>query len=1202
MNSLVKMLKSSITKMVFIVAILVVALASSSCKHDKGGDKPMGKTEFVNLTFKYDAGVKKTEPSNIDVEKGRALKLSELKNKVKIEYNAEYEFDKFLAGGKDGIEIKDDGAYKPIVNTEIYVVSKKKSSNPDPQPCDVALTSIKIGPNEKNSKGIVPEDIGTIEIPVPTKFDGVEYDVVTTTSIEGATVTWDPPLENNKIRFEKIETEQDFSKEYTITVSKGGEKRVYAVDVRMMIHGAGFFGARVKGRDTSADLATIIKILNHEENVDLRLAGHEALIVFTSKTDEWKTVLLNGKDAKIDISGYKGTCSKFIPLSTAGEAIPIKVQVSNSEWDEEKNDFAEPWLAIEEFNFTITPSVDLADAFIEEVIVNDTSIADEKTNPDAFAVLFEEDEELAEFDSGKKANVAVVLSKKVKSVKINDIILNENQLEEIKNKGVIIGYRAKAENIPVNEDGQTPTKITIVVSPKAEDARYGDTTMKFNLVYKMPPKLYPNSFEINEKDWLDLPKDFKDAVKEGKSPLYVIDSNRLNMKFIFSEKPKEVKIKIGNVETSSTEVKEIKSTYTTKYEVQVSGIVNSSEQEVTLIFYPDNEGAFSNGEWKFKIKGSDTNPKVKPIFKRIGKEENLPKETFLDKLESSGAEFAVHGDKAEIFITLSDYEKNFLLDKILIDGVQPTDQEFSVYKGSYISLWNLKKTIEGLTSEGKDVVIKFEGKSGVADTLEWKFKLKSGGEKPKIPRSKIRLVVGRYGTLGFPFPVEFLEGLDNNTVPKIEIYGKDVKLTFTTLVKECLQKASFKIDDKDEHEIDATETTYSKKIEYTFEGVSKEVEHTIIARIFSKSEDYSPLEYKFKVKVLDDLPEPFSYIYAIDGKLKSRGYKGTLDKDFATLHFQTKQNIVKEVRMGKKDSLEEDDKVELKEGKDKYGKSFWYASKDIDLDTTDFEKWKIEVISNDESKYPKVTCSYELKGAPVSDANLAFEKTGDKPKVYAKMTRHQGMESQFTDEYGVTKVDFTAFTMSRKTKVKGIRVHKITGDDMAGDNAVDFASTDISREHTGTLQAYDDKPTIMKLWTTSQDESVKDDISGVFSININPVPLLWSYKKPTDTSTGEVAYDVIEVRKKKIKNNKVYMIFAPWKEDYGYKVELEQVEEKQEKFEKIGNLGQHQTMYRTSLDVTNMEADTEKSIKCVLTHIKTGKVALTYRVKVRMIE
>ena len=734
--------KSSFFRRVsFIVAILALFITSSSCKHDKNEPKENPKideklvtlssvkvgTNSITVADVMDAGSTfyktvalefETNPSDASLSFSPTLETYDVNTK---------KGNWTLQTGENILDI----TVKKDSTTKKYKLKITK----DEPPSDYApkITSITVGPHKKEGEGIVEynsEDKKIIEIPVPLEVDGFEYDIKVETDIEGSTIDYitddaelKTALKANKVKFGKISQpdKKDLEKEFTIKVSKDSKQRIYKVNVMMMVHGVGFFGARLNGKNTTTDLETSKKILKHED-VTLNIAGHEAFIVFISRTTPWKTVLYNGEDAKhFSTLYYKGYGRGGILFEKLGSTTDVKVIVSNSEWENDKP--IKPWLATEEFNFKIKCLETKADAFIEEVLVNGTNITNEKKNENAFTNLF--GSELAEIECGKTAIVSVKLLKEVESVKINDTEIKENDLKiEQTNNGT--KFIAELKNIAVDETNGK--EVTIVVTPKAEDTNfYRETTMKFKLVYKVPPEFYPDSLDINDIDWYFLPKPFKDAITKGNNPSHTIKTNRLDARIFFRQKPKKVTMQIESaspVVAVDDQIQEVKTKQGIVYEVRLSVAVNNTEKQVTLKFEPDNEGAFSNGEWKFKIKGTNEAPKITPKFQSIGNNTNLPKESFLDKLTTTGAEYVVQGNSAELLISLSKHEKNFLLKEIKINGVKATNEEFKYYQKYTVMEWRLTKTIGGLTPEGKDVTIRFEAKDGT-DSVEWKFKLKS---------------------------------------------------------------------------------------------------------------------------------------------------------------------------------------------------------------------------------------------------------------------------------------------------------------------------------------------------------------------------------------------------------------------------------------------------------------------------------------------
>jgi len=1065
------------------------------------------------------------------------------------------------------------------------------------------ITSITIGPHKKEREGIVEyetTDKKIIEIPVPTYLDGVEFDVDVETNVDGVQVEWNPPLERGKVKFGNIQFIQDLKKEFSIKVSKDGDVNEYKVKVLMMTNAAGFHAARYLGKSSNADLETIKKILRHEKNINLELVGANATVIFITQTEEWQTLLCNNENAEVTPSqaNFKSELRKALPLTTDGQAIPVKVIISNSEWENGKP--KQPWLATEEFEFTITCN-SKADAFIKNIFVNDRNITDESKDAKAFTRLFASEPNIAEINSGEKAIIAIDFSKKVAKVKINTYEILEDALEEVKDGSNIVGYRAKLENIVVKDDG-TPTPITIVVSPKAEDVNYRETTMKFNLNYKIPPRLFPESYRINEVEYQDILPLFDEALRNKDNPLYTVKTNRLAMHFVFSQAPKKVTMDIADTsyEVTADKIIKGKDEYNNDvYKVNIDGIIDASKKQVKLTFDPADEGAFSKGEWKFEIKGSNTKPKITPKFEALANDENLT-EDFLSKLESGTATYEVAGNSANLTIYLSEYEHDFLLEQIKINNVKVTGEEFKREQFNDKIVWMLKKNIEGLKTDWKPVEIKFIGKTGIAEELIWTFKLKSGGSKPKIPKKYIAMVVANYGGDNLPFPEEFLKGLEKGDgSPMLELYGKDVEVSFSTLDDQYLKEVKFKIDDGEEK---TEEANFASQAEYTFKNVSKAPqEHTITAMVVPNSQDYSPLVYKFKIKILDDLKMPTPYRFFLNREAKPNGYKVTLDKDVTTIAFQSAHNVMQEVRIGKGATLQASDKVDIKEQKDEDGQPFYVALKDIELSTSDFEDWIIEVKPQNTSKFATVRWAYKLKGKATDDNDPSFVISNGEPKIIATPTFKDGIgQDRDILDYGVTKIDFTVYTMSKESTVKATRVDWLTGADIAGEAEISLVRDAGTRKLTGSITSFENKPTMIKLWCVAKDGVTKDPIYGQYKLKINPVGLFWNYNEISQADDGYAAYKEIKLSKKMIKKNTVHMIFAPWKEEYGYKVDLDAVCDGQSKFEKISELNDYQDQFRTSLDITGMKNGDEKEIKFRLVHTATNTEALVYKVKVRM--
>lgn len=1061
------------------------------------------------------------------------------------------------------------------------------------------LTSISIGPYKKDGDGIIvhKDDLDVVEIPIPTVFEGIEYPVVAVTDPMDAQVEYEGLETGNKVKFKPIVKLGDLEEEFIVKVTKDNKTNRYKIKVIMMTHGAGIKGARYMGEDTSADLNTIERLLKYE-NVTATICGDVASILFGSRTRAWKTVLINGANANITPphgSNYAGIGGKYIPMKL-GESQEIEVIISNSEWENGRP--KEPWLATEKFKFTLACSDKKADAFINKIYVNDENITNEEDDEEGFTGLFAE--EAPQIESGKKNSIVVVeLLREVESVRINTQLIEGNAIQKVKDDEGEDVYRATSSAISV--DQVSGTLVTIVVTPKTSDTNYRETTMKFKLTPVPPEILIAKEYIINGTLWYNMPPEFRNALKAGENPPCSVNANKLAINLVFDDKPKKVVMDIAGTKViaEGAQIKEEKKFSYTVYTVNMIGDIDATQKQVTLKFEPDDETAFSKGEWKFLVTGTDTKPKIAPIFEEIYYDKNLS-DDFLSKLTTG--EKPVHkvqGNVGSFVITLTDYEHDFLLDNIHINGEEPNDKEFIYVRDHFASYWRLEQKFS--TRQPKDIKIEFFGKANVADTLIWEFRIEKDESTPmpSVPRKEIEFGVGRYGShQGTPFTDEFLTGIKKETIPTIELYGKEVRVFFDTNNKDFIKEVKFYLDDAGEVTEAVSELNYKFHAEHTFHDVPTGNTHKVTAIIKPASNFYGELKYEFNIKILDQLPEHESYIFAVDGFPKPNGYKATINKDFATILFQVTEDVVEEVKIGK-GILQDSDKVTLVSFKNSAGKTIYHAIKEVELSTTTVEDWTIEVTPRDKASYANpVKCVYKLQGKEIDENNASFVIENDKPKIKAKANYKAGMESNDTNEYGAESIDFTAYTMAKMAKVKGIRVHSITNEDMQGESEVVFTKESDSRRHTGKIEAYSDKPTKVKLWSVGKNNST-DIVHGIFKTTLNPIPLWWSYKKTKSVYRSEPAYAEIKVSKNKMTGKRIYLLFAPWEEDYGFRVEFNAVGcSEQSPLVKVGSEGAYQDLYRTSLDVSKINSGESKEVWCKLVHIKTNKEAITYKVKV----
>jgi len=1073
------------------------------------------------------------------------------------------------------------------------------------------LTSITIGPNTKDAEGIIMESTGITEIPVPVNYEGVEYEVKVTTNPADAKVEYDSSsVENNKLKFPPLGRVDDLTKEFTVKVSSNGVVNNYRIKAIMMLTQMGVFASRFKGKYSRATLDEVKQIRNHQPNVKLELVGDRVLMNFRSQSATWKTVLINERNALVPVpSGfnYTGIGELVLPMEK-GKSQKISVILSNSEWDNVNNKPRTPYLATEKFEFEIACSNETADAFVDKVFLNDEDITDETDDENAFTALFADP--VTEIVSDKKATIKVQLARKrPKSVKIQDKLIEGSDLTEEQEDSGLTLYIAESDEIDVPKDNGV--EVTIIVTPEDEDLpNYHVTTMKMKLVNKELTPLTPEEFHINGVDFEDIPNTFKDDLIRGNNPEYEVPSNHLAMHLVFKNKPKKVVMKVGN-QTDTAENTSEKTRIVTvpstvggnpTFEVDLSLAVDATRKDVELIFTPQDDTVSSEAKWKFKVKGTTNKSSISPTFKEISKDSNLKKD-FLDKIKGGEKpEHLVEGTEAKIVITLTEYEHDFLLQELKVNGSAPSNEEFKLVKAFKNNRWILEKTISGLDSTGTtgtDVVVEFNAKPNVADNVKWQFTLKSGGTKPSLPMEHLRWGVGKYGHFGEHFTVEFLEGIKAGTEPTIELYGKNVEMYFNNVQEHnYLRKVKCTVDGTDMDDARPTQVADTWEVRYTIENLTKGV-HTINAKIFSRPESgYKDTEYKFKINVLDVLPEPQGYIFSIDGKKRAHGYKAKLDKNFATLSFKVKADVVAGVRMGKSGSLSN---VEFPEYKDENNQSYWEASKEVELSNSP-EDWIIEVTSKAPTEYAKVEAKFNLQGTDVNENDARFIHENGEARVYPKAKRMEGVNGTYIDTYGVESVDFTAYTMTKESKVKYVRVNDLTDVKMEGEEEKELTRETGTRKLTGNVEVYKNKPTKIKLWVVGKDSTTTNDTHGVYKLRINSTPLYWGYKGFKKINKGTEAYDEIEIKKSKVKNGKICVIFAPWNERLGFSIDTTATAGPwQERFDFAGTVPLR-SLYRTFVTVGDMAPNTSREVLCKVVQESDSKEVFVYKAKITMKE
>lgn len=1221
MKNLTGMFNRSFLKRVsLLVAVFAILITSNACKHDKNRKKHhTPKIENVVLTSVKVAGESITVLDVMDGGKKDdtevALEFATDPIDATLSFAPNNAIKNYDATKKKGVWSLVDGentlTITVIKDTKKKTYTLKITKEVSPPPPNVPkLKSITIAGHKKEGEALILAKDGEVQIPVPINWDGADYDVEWECNVEGAIVKFEPPLEEgNKLRFEKNLTLEGTRKSMKVIVEKGDAKSEYDVVAIMLVDTAQIFGRRHKGKSSSHTKLNdeeLRKILDFKSNT-FTMYGAATLIAFGSFVYEWKSAIINVDGITTSISpapygSWKSVVRHVVPLEL-GKKKEIKVMLSMSEMKD--NMPINPNLATATLTFTLESSTEKADAFISEVRLNGSNITNEKANKNAFTDLFELDDP-AEFETGNPCEIEVVLEKEVKNVKIENIMIDKASLQKVESQSDTF-YVAKA-SFDLDTSGSVPKDIKIVVSPLDEDKTfYDETTMALKLIYKSPPKMWPRTYTINGKKSSSYASNLDELIKNEKNPSISCKGVYLNMKIIFDKEPSEVSLLIeggGEVKKTGSDIK--KQGFYMWY-VDIGDKIEASEKQVTLTFTPKNKGILSKGVMKFKVAGTVEKEKIAPQFISISGDKNLSKENFLDKLtekeESNFPTFNSHKDEAEIVISFNENEYDNLLKEVKLneEGV-----EIKVVKNNFgISSYTLKEKIK-IENESKIVKLEFFGKENVADNLTWNFKLAKGGVAPSIPKSYVGLFVQGKNT----FTDEFLSLLEDDKEPTLEVYGKDVEIAVFAPYKygPYIKSVEFKIDDESFVNEDAT-LIKAKNIylaTHKFENVSMGREHPVILNIKPNTnpEGYQDLKLKLKIKVIDEKPMPPSYSFALDTQVRANGYKAELDKDVATFIFRSSQKDAKEVKMGKLGNLET---VEIKEQEQQDGSFFYLAFKDIDLNTTTFGDYVIEVIPEDDSKYASIRYVWHIKGtAPsINDASFVVGADGKLDvRAYVKEWKEGINPSSYIDNYGSKVVNIVANLKNKAASVKCYAIDVIKKEKMP-----DFSEIQLLGDKhikTRDITLYDDKPTMIKAEVTAEDGSTKDPLNGVRNFTFNPVPIFWSYKYfARPTSNTKAGYDEIRVKKSKIKKDgKAHFIFAPWQENLGYIVKLDDVMESQDSFTKLATFGQYQQMYKTALNVSDMKVGDHKYIQCKImqkgNNDEADVEAFTYKLKIIM--
>ena len=748
----------------------------------------------------------------------------------------------------------------------------------------------------------------------------------------------------------------------------------------------------------------------------------------------------------------------------------------------------------------------------------------------------------------------------------------------------------------------SPKDIDIVLNP-IDGENYEQTTVKFKLKYKELTDIQVTNYEINGKKEIELPQTFNDALMAGKEPTLKVKGMATHIKIVVDTKLE--KARVNDEEISQDRIVEADTYYGKRYGFRTSiKLDGTNKKAITIELIPEDKSAVSKKKLRFFVQGNGAKEKIEPLFEHISGNKSLP-QSFRDGLTdpANPPTYEVKGTKAEISILLDGYTGDFLFEKAQINGL---DAQFVRDEFAGFVEYKLTKEIEGIEeTTPKDFSILFKGKEGIADDVEWKFKIKGGGKLPNIPQNKIVLfTINGYGDRGKPFEEDFKNYLTDSTKkPLFELYGKKVIIKVGCYESGLLKDVDFKVGDNAKVAKTLVKDGAKWIAEYETElanvGTEYEVEVSCNPHT-EKENDFSPLVYSFKLKSLDEKLSP-DYSFGIDREVRPSGYKATLNAEYATLSVQIPtEDLMQKVEIGVENDLKE---CNIATFKTSGGTIVYQATSQVPLNTSSEKTYVIKVTPKDASQYAIVECKYHLKGTSISNTNAEFVQTEEnKPDVKVNIEWNEGLEdTMYVDGYGAKKVTLTARTVSPRATVKYQFINPVsntaipdTEKTMANNNGIHKAEG---------IELYQDKPTKIKVYVVAEDAHTQDEVYGIWQYTYNKVSLLWnSDASPQLSDFLTFAYDKIEVERNKIKDGKVHLCAITLNKGFGYAMDDTDLPEEQSPFEGKEALGYYHYIYTSTVDVSKLLNGEVNEIKAHIKvkHITKKKLCMDYIVTVTL--
>lgn len=1237
----------------FFLVVTAIFLIFASCKHPQE-EEP--KTENITVTVKKDTHVTKALDS-FTLAKGTKLGFTALKEKIAPEFASTYVISKITLNDATGDEITNSAPYTFNADTTIYVSSRKEGTDEK-----LELTELKVAGKSVTIQDVMeagqtreakvlieakatPGDAEVIyepslvdnywvlevgkknlkikvkkgskektytlnierldaDIPILKKLtvgdkskegteikaemsfsvsnDKDEIEVKAETEPKDAPISYSPSLTNGKLTLLDDET--------TLTIKVGVAPKIstYTVNVKKLVQPRELIdtllvlGGKINGADTMADMGELNKVLN-DEIITVEVAGPEAKIGAASQTKSWTSFKINGVPFdSFAYAHYKSIAFAGVKLPEKGEEMDIKIEVTDV------NSSAE-------VNFKIRRTDLTVDVPVDKLYIRDKNVLSED---DTERGKLHDENQKPEFDGAEPSNIEIEASQNVlKSITINGTAYTDViEKKDSENRPI---WTVKGSVSGVHPSGKD---VTMIIEPIDTEA-YHPITWTFRLKYKAA-EMIRLDYEINGKNTQKLPADFVQKINTNANPSIELEAKYLNIRLACGGRIEKIKVKVNENETEikGDDLVALGENYVLNHSVPI----DATEKQITIEVIPADKGVYSSRTLKFKAKGNGAFEKIEPTFEEISGDTNLQKETFLDKLSGSDKPlYKTAYETADIVINLGRYNYDFLCKEVKINEEKV---EITVEQGYFGNSYKIKKSIPVNKDTPIDVKIEFVANAEKAENLIWQFRLQGGGDNPSLPKNKVSIfkINGVGSSYNNQLPKSLTDHLTDGTNPEYEFDGNKALVEVGCLNDVTIENVVFKLDGEKKHEMaPKKEGLYAYIAKYAFEIPGNEA-HNVEIIITPKDKQYSNLIYKFKLKWSGN-KAPLPLTFAINRYPRPNGYTVTFNSESAKLLVQAKLDVMGKVFIG-----EEGQEVEctITSFTSTTGATIWQAEKSVSLVDANGDAatktFIIKVTPKSSEDYRETVCRYIITGTKIPNNNAEFVWiTGQEPspKVLSDIEWMPGLPTGgYADDYGAKAVTFEAHTISSRATVK----YQIL--DMKGNAIQGYEAKNLTNENgvhkSEKITLFSDKPTKIKLWVIAADGITINDEKGKWEMIYNPVDLAWEYENKGDKGYEykKGAYDVIELERDKVTDpaKKIYLVFAPWKEDFGYTVVNTDLPQEQTPFVKIGAMNGAQEYYKTTVDVSSLLDGSKQELMATLKMKRNGKDCLTYNVKIKV--